>query len=283
MLRPHAVGVVTCFATPPVGPSTTIQDGWDSEVVQIAGQIVRLPRRSDVETRARAEARLLPLLSATLPVEVPVPLEVCAEHGSMRYRRIDGMPADPERLAALPTAVADRFAAFLSALRAVPVAAARDTGIPDRSGPAWKAHYLDVAGRFLEVVVPRLPAAHRRAGERFLARVDDLPADVAPTLVHGDLGPSHLLCDAHGLRGVIDWGDACFGDPAIDLAWLLNGTPRRFSLALRRALDVDDAQAERALFHHRLGPWYEVEHGLRIRDPRFVVSGIEGLVERLPR
>lgn len=282
MIQPHAPGLTTCFAAPPLGPSTTIQEGWDSEVLHIAGQIVRLPRRPEVEALARAEARLLPLLSAMLPVEVPVPLEVCAEHGSMRYRRITGTPADPSRLAAFPTRAADRFAAFLSALRAVPVAAARDTGIPDVSGSAWKAHYLDVAGRFTEVVVPHLPAAHRHAGERLLARVHDLPDDVAPLVVHGDLGPSHLLCDADGLRGVIDWGDARLGDPAIDLAWLLNGTPRRFSIALRRAIDVDEAEAERALFHHRLGPWYEVEHGLRIRDPRLVASGVEGVVARLP-
>lgn len=280
--RLHDAGPTTCFTALPAGVLTNNPYGWDHEVVAVAGQIVRIPRRPDVEVVARSEARLLPLLAARLPVEVPVPLEVCPEHGSMRYRAIAGTPASQEELASDPTATAERVAAFLWALRSVPPAAVRDTGIPDLSGPAWRTHYLDLTARFDEVVLPRLPAAHRPAGERLLAEVDALPTDVSPCLVHGDLGPSHLLCDAGGLRGVIDWSDACLGDAAIDLVWLLHATPEPFSTALRHALRVDEAEAERARLYHRLGPWYEVEHGLRIDEPRYVASGVAGVVDRLP-
>jgi aminoglycoside phosphotransferase (APT) family kinase protein len=38
-------------------------------------------------------------------------------------------------------------------------------------------------------------------------------------LVHGDLHIRHLLVDdAGGATGVIDWGDVCLGDPAMDLS-----------------------------------------------------------------
>jgi aminoglycoside phosphotransferase (APT) family kinase protein len=280
--RSHPPGVTTCFTALPGGSATSIPDGWDNEVIAVGDQIVRIPRRREVEAVARAEARLLPLLAARLPVEVPVPLEVCAAHGAMRYRRIAGTPLQPEHLTADPSATAERFATFLAALRSVPEAAIRDRGIEDRSGAAWKAHYLDVAGRFHEMVLPRLPVSHRLAGERLLTQVAELPADVPPCLVHGDLGPSHLLCDPDGLRGVIDWSDACLGDPAIDLAWLLNGTPAPFSTMLRRTVGVEEAEAERACFYHRLGPWYEVEHGLRSGAPQLLASGIAGVVDRLP-
>ncbi len=38
-------------------------------------------------------------------------------------------------------------------------------------------------------------------------------------MLHGDLHARHLLLDdAAAAAGVIDWGDVCVGDPAIDLS-----------------------------------------------------------------
>lgn len=47
-----------------------------------------------------------------------------------------------------------------------------------------------------------------------------LPAPAGPgVLVHGDLHLRHLLVDVRGrATGVIDWGDTCFADPAVDLS-----------------------------------------------------------------
>lgn len=46
----------------------------------------------------------------------------------------------------------------------------------------------------------------------------DAPTD-DPVLVHGDLHVRHLLVDNEGnATGVIDWGDVCLADPAVDLA-----------------------------------------------------------------
>jgi len=58
------------------------------------------------------------------------------------------------------------------------------------------------------------------AVEDLLARAERLPAPEAIALVHGDLHVRHLLVDGAGaLAGVIDWGDCCRADPALDL-WL---------------------------------------------------------------
>lgn len=47
-----------------------------------------------------------------------------------------------------------------------------------------------------------------------------LPAPAGPpVLVHGDLHLRHLLVDDAGrATGVVDWGDVCLADPAVDLA-----------------------------------------------------------------
>ncbi len=59
------------------------------------------------------------------------------------------------------------------------------------------------------------------------------PPDGAPVLAHGDLHQRHLLLDGAGrAAGVIDWGDVCLGDPALDLSLAYGG----FTGAARAAL-----------------------------------------------
>lgn len=41
-------------------------------------------------------------------------------------------------------------------------------------------------------------------------------------MIHGDLGPDHLICHESGLVGVIDWSDACINDPPVDYVSLLH-------------------------------------------------------------
>ena len=101
-------------------------------------------------------------------------------------------------------------------------------------------------------------------------------------LVHADLGPDHVLCRDGRVVGVIDWSDARIGDPALDLAWCLNGTPEAVSEAVGRVYGVDGATRERSLFYHRLGPWYEVAYGLDTGQQHFVRRGLEGVRSRLP-
>jgi aminoglycoside phosphotransferase (APT) family kinase protein len=61
-------------------------------------------------------------------------------------------------------------------------------------------------------------AAIRRPAPDFLDDALALEPSTERRVVHGDLHLRHLLVDAGGrLAGVIDWGDVCRGDPAIDL------------------------------------------------------------------
>jgi hypothetical protein len=97
--------------------------------------------------------------------------------------------------------------------------------------------------------------------DRLFAGTEAL-AEVAPVLVHADLGPGHLLCREGRLAGVIDWGDAVVGDAALDFAWLLNAHPRGREILAAYSGRVDEGFVERALFYHRLAPWYEADYGL---------------------
>jgi len=79
--------------------------------------------------------------------------------------------------------------------------------------------------------------------EALFAEVETI-AGFEPVLTHSDLGPEHLLCRDGRLVGVIDWGDARVGDPALDYSWLLNGPFRHW--------EVDADLRRRARFCHRL-------------------------------
>ena len=261
-----------------------IEEGWDSSVLEVDGEwIVRVPRRADVRESMRVEARLLPELGAV--VRLPVPrFELVADSDVffVAYRKLPGEP-----LAEASPPLAAELAAFLAALHGFPRERALRLGLEDVDALGW----LNRQGRLIErcavEVVPLLAEDERlRAPSMFDRFLSSWDGSVETVLVHADLGPAHILHSGSSLTGVIDWSDACLGDPALDLAWLLNGTPRRFARLLLEAYaskrGADANLPERALFYHRLGPWHEVLFGIKHERPDLIESGLAGIRARLP-
>ena len=181
--------------------------------------IVRTPRRADVYASTRVEARVLARVGPCLPVAVPT-WQIHAPN-IIAYPRIIGTPAvtvtasgpqwhivDP----AAPSPVfLDSFARRLAALQAIAPAAE----IPTTTIPEVRRELADVMLATREALRPS--AALWSRWQRWLADDALWPEHVA--LVHGDLHPGHMLLAADGrLVGVLDWTEACFGDPSIDLA-----------------------------------------------------------------
>ena len=72
------------------------------------------------------------------------------------------------------------------------------------------------------------------------------PYDGPPVWVHGDLEGNCLVRDGH-LSGLVDWGSACAGDPAVDVQVLWSPLfDERSRDVFLRALDVDDATLARS-------------------------------------
>jgi aminoglycoside phosphotransferase (APT) family kinase protein len=90
----------------------------------------------------------------------------------------------------------------------------------------------------------RVPAAV----EHLLDRAESLPPPAAPVLTHGDLHFRHVLVGDDGrATGVIDWGDVCVADPAIDLLLLWSILPPEGRPGFLAAYGpVTDAQLLRA-------------------------------------
>ncbi|MDA3628734.1 phosphotransferase [Saccharopolyspora sp. WRP15-2] len=246
--------------------------GWDCAARLVGGRWVeRRPRRPEVAVQLRREVRLMPWLAARLPLPVPVPEVVGEDPLVVRHLLVPGEPE--ERLDAVHGRALGRF---LRCLHECPVADAIARGVPADAA----ADRARMVARFRAEVVPMLAVDLQRAGLALLDSVLEFPADV---LVHGDLGPEHVLADGSGLTGVIDFGDVGIGDPAVDLSWALHGTSTVFADGLAAEYGVTSSQRERALVWHRLGPWHEVTHGADIGDADMVRSGLAGVLDRLGR
>jgi aminoglycoside phosphotransferase (APT) family kinase protein len=250
-----------------------IRSGWDSHAFVVEDMwIVRVPRRREAEESLRREGALLAAVAARLPSSTPEVDRVTQQSPiCVVTRKIAGVPAHGH-----PT-TGTELGRFLAALHAVPTEV---LPLPTSDVSSWRAAHEQRRAQFERSVFPLLDLDERRRAHDLFASIE---FDFAPTLVHGDLGPEHVLCRSDGhIEGVIDWGDARIGDPAIDLAWALHGTGSTFADAVVASYgSVPRAMYARAAFYHRRGPWYEVLYGLEIDRPDLIATGLAGLRARL--
>ena len=242
-------------------PTTTLEndDGYDFEVAIVDDEwVFRFPRRSGVEDALEVEIVLLPALAPALSVDVPSFEHISRNPLFVGYRLLRGEPLVDED--------ADGVRAFLEALHAFD-----PSGLPVER-PSWVEAYRDQCAEFERLVFPVVDKDLRAEAKRLFGDAETL-VDFKPALVHADLGPEHLLVRDGRLAGVIDWGDARVGDPALDYAWLLNGPCADW--------DVDPDLRRRARFYHRLAPWYEAHYGLFTSQPAHTERGLAGIRDRL--
>jgi aminoglycoside phosphotransferase (APT) family kinase protein len=236
-----------------------IDTGYDYAVAIVDDEwVFRFPRRAGVEAVLRLEISLLPALAPALPVDVPSFEYISSEPLFVGYRLIRGEPLRDED--------PDGVRAFLEALHSF------DTSALPLKRLDWADAFEEQCAEFERLVFPILDQHTRARAKNLFAEVETL-VGFTPTLLHADLGREHLLVRNRHLAGVIDWGDARIGDPALDYSWLLNGPFADW--------DVDPDLRRRARFYYRLAPWYETHYGLFTRQPAHVDAGLTGINDRL--
>jgi hypothetical protein len=78
--------------------------------------------------------------------------------------------------------------------------------------------------------------------ETLFGDLTSLLDDVAPVLLHGDLGSHNVFTTGHTLTALIDWEDCLAGDPVFDIAFWATFHPDS-----RHAVFLEGYQAERSL------------------------------------
>lgn len=236
--------------------------GWDNTVYAVDGAwVVRFPRRQMGADMFDREVTLLPRLAPLLPLAVPVPelIGVPADGYPWPFwggRLLVGVElAEAQVLDDDRVGLARQVGAFLRALHRPEVAATLGAGLPadpmSRGNPTVRgAKTAETLNRLVEYGVIDPASSVGRAVDALLAEAAQVgPATGEPVLVHGDLHLRHLLVDGAGnASGVIDWGDACLADPAVDLSigYAVFGGPSRDAFLEEYAGAVDDQRQLRA-------------------------------------
>jgi aminoglycoside phosphotransferase (APT) family kinase protein len=232
-------------------PLRKLDEGWDNSVWVVDERFAfRIPHRAISIPGLERELAALPALAPLLPLPVPRPVFVGRPDRDYPWPffgagLIHGVEAgtaevgDEERIA-----IGLELAGFLRALHAV------ELDVPLPHDPNRR----EDMGRRVELAREALAQLEQLGVwqapplvEPLLEESLGLPPPEAPVVAHGDLHFRHLLVLDGRASGVIDWGDVCLADPAIDLPLLWAFVPPAGRAAFLEAYGpVNEAQLLRA-------------------------------------
>lgn len=264
-------------------PVAFLLAGWDNAMFVIGDdKLARVPRRASAVPLIEHEQRWLPELAPRLPLPIPAPLHAGTPTSFYPWPW-SIVPLAVGRSAlevsidtawstdgiAGSAALADRVGTCVAALHEIPVPESPPVnpyrGIPlaDRND-LFDQHLAD-CGRVLDGSI--LDAIRDKWADALAA-----PPPAGRTWLHGDLHPGNLIVDTAGAPvSLIDFGDMCAGDPAVDLmlGWQLFTPDAR--PAFRVSTRVDDATWAR-------GRGWALAHGVACLansadDPAFTALG----------
>jgi aminoglycoside phosphotransferase (APT) family kinase protein len=227
--------------------SLTIVEPWgtDNAIWRLGDDlVVRFPRIFWAAEQIEREALWLPRLAPYLPVALPEPLVIGEPEDGYPYRWavhrwIPGEGAALDRVDD-PVGFALDLADVVRKLQTAPA-----EGAPPPTGRARSLHEYDESTRRAIDDSSHLIDASA-ATEVWEDALAASPYNGPSVWVQGDLEGNCLVRDGR-LCGIVDWGSACVGDPAVDVqvVWspLFTHDSRR---AFLDALEVDDAMLARS-------------------------------------
>jgi aminoglycoside phosphotransferase (APT) family kinase protein len=207
-------------------------EGFDNTVFVVNDRYVfRFPRRAIAVDLLKMENRILPQLVPYLPVEIPEPIFI-GKSSSLYpwpftgYRLVSGKTpgtlTNQTRLKSIKP-----LAEFLRALHHFPIQKAKELSLPYDP-----LHRLDIAKRKqqLEAHIGQIKSMglwnDHSVLDLYVSSIRPINYKNREVFVHGDLHFRNLLVNDEGiLFGVIDWGDAHIGHPAVDLAIVYSFLP----------------------------------------------------------
>lgn len=203
-----------------------VANGWDNVMYRLGDELaLRLPRRAMAAPLLSIEHTWLPQIAPTLPLPVPACLRMGEPQGDYPFRWmvvpwLEGEPADMQKLAPGQGAVLGRFLKALhqpapegapyNPYRSAPLSS-REQRFGDLIAQFSTGPYAPLIGELAPLWPPAMTA----------------PVDVNLTWIHSDLHPRNVLVQDGAFSAVIDWGDMCRGDRAIDFVSLYTLMPNR--------------------------------------------------------
>ena len=259
-----------------------LRAGQNNDLVLVNGALIfRFPKYREGIAGLRRERAILEAVRGRMPLETPhyIYCNVDEEEvgkAFVGYRKLPGdllwregfaQISDEETVDRLATDIAS----FLLRLHAIPVSRVDIPQRPSDSQDGWR----EIFNRIQTIVYPRLTAEGREwTTQQFVAFLeDDAQFPFSNLLRHGDMGMSNILYSAEQGRfvGVVDFGHAGIGDPAVDFAGLYVCYGESFLKRCARVYPLIDRYWERIRFYADFAFLLEdalfcVEHGTEEAD-----------------
>ena len=200
-----------------------LDEGYDFQVFEDdGGWLFRFPKRESGIAKLNKEHQLLSGVGAW--VSLPVPnYEYCRrsfEYSSRPfgvYQKIPGDAGDTSEVIDRQK-VARQLGVFLERLHSYPLEKAIEAGMPERADLVmyWRDKSREQLKRLTDLKV------NKKSLLSYIEGDTPTPFKGTVSLVHNDLWAEHILISTRSgeVSGIIDWGDALIGDPAIDFACL---------------------------------------------------------------
>ncbi len=240
--------------------------GWDNLVAIVNESVVfRFPKTKEAENAMKREIRLISMLK-DFPVPVPE-YRYFPKAGShfAGYPMIPGVPLN--EASTIGRGMWKDIVAAINYMRNFQKDSARRAGIPIYDAASWFKMQGDILALFKESL-----SEITRKGF-----FDELQSDLNVSLsgmkedcfslIHGDMYRGNVLISRRHdrLNGIIDWGDASYGDYAFDIAAVTMDFAPEYRKELVRQLSPEDdfTSLKRISFYRTVEPLYLADNLIR--------------------
>lgn len=272
-----------------IGEVDLFHEGLVNDVLIVNRKwVIRFTKTDYGKEMMALEARLMRFLNPLVSMSLPFPVK--HEEGILVYEllrgedflRHDWQKADEPHQAQ----IAEKLGTFLKELNDVPI---RNVGweFPLTLAPVTRETWLDIYDRVQEKVCPiLLPHQVEWLSNLFGSALDQQDFfDFSPAMIHGDLGPYHILYDreAQQVNGIIDFAMAGIGDPAADLGSLISYYGETLVSKLRPYYPRYDDLLQRARFYAEAAEVHWVLLGVESGETYWFTSHLGEAKDILPQ
>ena len=260
------------------------QEGQYNDLLLINNQIIfRFPKFKRGLTALQHEAALLKQIQGWLSLKIPNPEYVSREMKSvgktfMGYPKIEGEPLWHPLFKSIQDKLvlkrlAAQLAVFLWELHNIPLTQL-ELDLPLNDSPLeWQTLYAEIRRHIYPKIKLESQEAITLHFEPFLDQASDQLFE--PVLRHGDFGSGNILYDpqTQSISGIIDFGSAGLGDPAVDIAAAMTFGESFFEYYYDAYPELDSL-VERARFYKGTFALQEALYGVKHDDPAAYEKGI---------